>query len=117
MTKPRIYLMAFAKIYPLYIAKAEKKGRTKAEVDAIIHWLTGYDEAGVQSAISDETSLEDFFNAAPVPNTNRVLIKGVVCGVRVEDIVEPVMRDIRYMDKLVDELARGKAVEKILRQP
>lgn len=115
MEKPRIYLMSFASVYPLYVAKAEKKNRTKAEVDKIICWLTGYSQAGLEAQINKESSFELFFKEAPQLNPDRKLITGVVCGVRVEDIKEPTMQEIRYLDKLVDELARGKAIEKILR--
>lgn len=113
--KHRIFTTPFASVYPLYVAKAEKKGRTKAEVDAIICWLTGYDPKGLEKQLKAETDFETFFNDAPRMNASRALIKGVVCGVRVEDIEEPTMREIRYLDKLVDELAKGKAMEKILR--
>jgi hypothetical protein len=115
MTKPKIYTMTFASVYPLYIAKAEKKGCTKAEVDEIIRWLTGYNQAELEAQIEKQTDLESFFAEAPQLNPNRALITGVVCGVRVEDIKEPIMQEIRYLDKLVDELAKGKALEKILR--
>ena len=117
MNKHRIYTTSFASVYPHYVAKAEKKGRTKAEVDAIIRWLTGYDAGGLASVIERRTDFETFFAEAPAPNPARSLIKGVVCGVRVEDVAEPTMREIRYLDKLIDELARGKAMEKILRAP
>ena len=116
MAKPRIYTTSFASIYPLYIAKAEKKGRTNAEVDDIICWLTGYDQAGLEAQIDKQTDLETFFAQAPQLNPSRAMIKGVVCGVRIEDIEEPTMREIRYLDKLIDELAKGKAMEKILRK-
>jgi hypothetical protein len=115
MSKHRIYATSFASVYPLYIAKAEKKGRTKEEVDAIIHWLTGYDQSGLQAQIEDRTDFEAFFAAAPAMNPSRNLIQGVVCGVRVESIEEPLMQEIRYLDKLIDELARGKPMNKILR--
>ena len=111
----RIYSMAFGKVYPAYVAKAEKKGRTKEEVDRIIRWLTGYSEAGLEAAIADGTDFESFFATAPAMNPDRKLITGVVCGVRVEEVEEETMREIRYLDKLIDELARGKAMEKILR--
>lgn len=107
--------MPFAKVYPMYVQKAEKKGRTKEEVDQCILWLTGYDQDGLQEQIGRETDFETFFAQAPRMNPNAKLIKGVVCGVRVEDVPDPLMRKIRYLDKLVDELARGKALEKILR--
>lgn len=116
MTKPRIYTMSFATIYPLYIAKAEKKGRTKTEVDEIIRWLTGYSQAGLEAQLEKQADLETFIAEAPQLNPARTLIQGIVCGVRVEDIQEPTMREIRYLDKLIDELARGKAMQKILRQ-
>jgi len=108
--------MSFASVYPLYVAKAEKKGRTQAEVDEIIRWLTGYSQRKLKSQIDKHTDFETFFAQAPQLNPARALIKGVVCGVRVENIEEPTMREIRYLDKLIDELARGKAMEKILRQ-
>jgi len=115
MTKHKIYTMSFAKVYPLYIAKAERKGRTKSEVDEIIRWLTGYSQEELEVQVEKETDFETFFAEAPQLNSSRALIKGVVCGVRVEDIEEPTMREIRYLDKLIDELAKGKAMEKILR--
>lgn len=114
MAQHRIYTMSFAKIYPLLVAKAEKKGRTKAEVDQIINWLTGYDEKELSSHLAKNTNYETFFAQAPALNPERFHIRGIVCGVRVEDIAEPVMREIRYLDKLIDELARGKAIDKIL---
>ncbi len=117
MTKHRIYTMSFASVYPLYVAKAEKKGRTKAEVDEIIRWLTGYGQKGLEDQLKKQVDLETFITEAPRPNPSRALIKGVICGVRVEDIKEPLMREIRYLDKLIDELAQGKAMEKILRKP
>lgn len=109
--------MSVAKVYPLYIEKAEKKGRTKQEVDEIICWLTGYDQDGLRTQLENNTDFETFFAEAPMLNSSRRLISGVVCGVRVEDIEDPLMQEIRYLDKLVDELARGKAMEKILRTP
>jgi len=115
MAKHRIYTMSFAKVYPLYIAKAENKGRTNKEVDEIIRWLTGYGEAELLVQLENQTDFETFFKEAPHLNPSRSLIKGVICGVRVEDIEEPMMQEIRYLDKLIDELARGKAMEKILR--
>lgn len=115
MTKHRIYSMSFASVYPHYVAKAEKKGRTKAEVDQIIRWLTGYTQEGLDAQLEKKTGFEDFLAAAPRPNPARSLIKGMICGVRVEDIQEQTMQEIRYLDKLIDELARGKAMEKILR--
>lgn len=115
MTKHRIYSMSFASVYPAYVAKAEKKDRTKAEVDEIIRWLTGYTQKGLDAEIKKKTDFESFFAKAPKLNPSRELIKGVVCGVRVEDVEEPLMREIRYLDKLIDELARGKKMEKILR--
>ena len=114
MTQHRIYAMSFARVYPLLVAKAERKGRTKAEVDRIIHWLTGYDQRALAAALAKNTDYETFFAQAPALNPARAEIRGKVCGVRVEDIAEPVMREIRYLDKLIDELARGKAIEKIL---
>lgn len=117
MTKPRIYAMSFASVYPLYVAKAEKKGRTRAEVDEIIRWLTGYSQKEFKGQLEKKTDLETFMAEAPRPNPARALIKGVICGIRVEDIEEPMMREIRYLDKLIDELAQGKAMERILRKP
>lgn len=111
----RIYSMAFASVYPAYIAKAERKGRSKAELDEIIFWLTGHDEKSLAAEIEAKTTFEQFFARAPAMNPARSLITGVVCGVRVEEIEEPLMREIRYLDKLVDELAKGKKMEKILR--
>lgn len=116
MPKHRIYTTSFASIYPLYIAKAEKKGRTKTEVNEILRWLTGYTQKGLESQIKKRTDLETFLTKAPRPNPSRSLITGVICGMRVEEIKEPTMREIRYMDKLIDELANGKAMEKILRK-
>jgi len=116
MKKHRVYSVSIARVYPLYIEKAEKKGRTKAEVDEIICWLTGHSQKTLKNALAKNASLEDFFAQAPQMNSSRSLIKGVICGVRVEDIQEPTMREIRYLDKLIDELARGKAIEKILRK-
>lgn len=112
----RIYKMTFATVYPLYIAKVERKGRTKTEVDEVIRWLTGYTQKGLESQIKKDTNFEDFFKEAPKLNPARSLITGVICGVRVEEIKEPLMREIRYMDKLVDELAKGKTMEKVLRK-
>jgi hypothetical protein len=111
----RIYAMAFAAVYPMYIAKAEKKGRSKAEVDEVIRWLTGHTQKSLDKELEKRTSFEQFFTGAPKPNPARSLITGVVCGVRLEEIEEPLMREIRYLDKLVDELARGRPMEKILR--
>jgi len=116
MTKHRIYTMSVAKVYPHYITKAEKKGRTKSEVDEIIHWLTGYNQEELETLLEKGTDFETFFAEAPQMNPSRDSIKGVICGVRVEDIEEPVMQEIRYLDKLIDELAKGKAMEKILRK-
>ena len=115
MAKPRIYSMSVAKVYPLHVDKAERKGRTQDEVDEIIRWLTGYSQAELQASLDREVDFETFFDEGPEPNPSRELIKGVVCGVRVEEIEEPTMREIRYLDKLIDELARGKSMEKILR--
>ncbi len=115
MAKPRVYEMSFAKVYPLYIAKAEKKGRTKAEVDEIISWLTGYTPKKLEAVIKKETDIETFFKKAPGLNPRRKLIKGLICGVRIEDIKEKTMREIRYLDKLIDELSKGRTMEKILR--
>ena len=116
MTKHRVYLVSIARVYPLYVEKAEKKGRTKAEVDEIICWLTGHTQKTLKDELARNASLEDFFAQAPRMNSSRSLITGVICGVRVEDIQEPPMREIRYLDKLIDELAKGKAMEKILRK-
>ena len=116
MPKHHIFAMKFAKIYPLYVQKAERKGRTKEEVDQIICWLTGYDRAGLHQQIKQESDLETFFSQAPAIHPNSSLIKGVVCGVRVESLEDPLMQKVRYLDKLIDELAKGKAMEKILRK-
>ena len=110
----RIFSMSFAKVYPLLVAKAERKGRAKAEVDAVIRWLTGYDDAGLAQALADGRDFTAFFAKAPAMNPARALITGTVCGVRVEAVEDPLMREIRYLDKLIDELAKGKAMEKIL---
>ena len=112
----RLYAMPVASVYPAYIAKAEKKGRTRAEVDEIVRWLTGHSQASLEDQLAKKTSLEEFFAKAPRLNPSRSLITGVVCGVRVEDIEEPLMREIRYLDKLIDELAKGRPMEKILRR-
>lgn len=117
MKLERVYAINFASIYPLYVKKAESKGRTKAEVDEVLRWLTGYSQKQLEKQIEKQVSYEAFINEAPRLNPDRALIKGVVCGVRVEDIPEPTMREIRYVDKLIDELAKGKALEKILRRP
>jgi hypothetical protein len=114
-TKHRIFTTAFASVYPYYVAKAEKKGRTKAEVDAIICWLTGYSQKELEGQLKKQTDFETFFHEASRMNPQRALIKGVVCGVRVEEIEDKTMREIRYLDKLVDELAKGRPMEKILR--
>lgn len=113
----RVYAMSVASVYPLYVAKAEKKGRTKAEVDEIICWLTGYTKKGLETQLKKQTDFETFFAKAPKLNPSRKLITGVICGVRLENIKEPTMREIRYLDKLVDELAKGRPMEKILRKP
>lgn len=115
MPEHRIYSMSFARVYPLLVAKAEKKGRTKAEVDEIIRWLTGYSQKSLEDQVANNTTYKDFFALAPHMNPSRALITGVVCGVRIEDIEEPTMREIRYLDKMVDELAKGKAMDRILR--
>jgi hypothetical protein len=117
MTMPAHHIFAakFARVYPLYIQKAQRKNRTKEEVDQIICWLTGYDQAGLQEQIEQENDFETFFSRAPAIHPNSSLIKGVVCGVRVEEIEDPLMQKIRYLDKLIDELAKGKAMDKILR--
>ncbi|WP_208293623.1 DUF2200 domain-containing protein [Paenilisteria rocourtiae] len=112
----RVFAMSFASVYPLYIQKAEKKERTKVEVDEIIFWLTGYDEVALQRILDQKTDFRNFFGEAPQLNPNASLIKGVICGYRVEEIEDPLMQQIRYLDKLIDELAKGKAMEKILRK-
>jgi hypothetical protein len=112
----RIYTTPFASVYPMYVAKAERKGRTKAEVDQILRWLTGYSQTELEAQITAGVDFRKFFADAPAMNTHRSLIKGLVCGVRVEEVEEPLMREIRYLDKLIDELAKGKAMEKILRK-
>lgn len=117
MPKHQLSLMKFASVYPLYVKKAERKNRTKDEVDQIICWLTGYSQEGLNKQIEQGNDFETLFAQAPVFNPNSTLIKGVVCGVRVEEIEDPLMRKIRYLDKLIDELAKGRAMEKILRQP
>lgn len=116
MKKPRIYTINFARVYPEYIAKAERKGRTKAEVDEIIHWLTGYSQEQLESQLEKQSDVETFIAEAPHMNPLRSLVKGVICGMRVEDIEDPTTQDIRYLDKLIDELAKGKTMEKILRK-
>ena len=116
MPKHNVFAMKFAKVYPLYVQKAESKNRTKEEVDQIICWLTGYDRAGLRQQIEQGNDIETFIAQAPRIHPNSALIKGVVCGMRVEEIEDPLMRKLRYLDKLIDELARGKAMEKILRQ-
>src|SRR5689334_15003021 len=116
MAGHRIYTVSVASVYPMYITKVEKKGRTKTDVDEIIRWLTGYSQEELESQLEKQTDFETFFAEAPRLNPSRALIKGVVCGVRVEDIKEPTMQEIRYLDKLIDELAKGKAMEKILRK-
>ena len=112
----RIFSTPFAKVYPLYVKKAEAKGRTKAEVDQVICWLTGYDAAQLQAQVDAGVDFETFYTASPAFNPNATLIKGVVCGIRVEDIDDPLMQKLRYLDKLIDELAKGKAMDKILRK-
>lgn len=116
MPQHAIFAMKFAKVYPMYVQKAERKNRTKEEVDEIICWLTGYDDEGLQQQLEKGSDFETFFAKAPAFNPHSALIKGVVCGVRVEEVEDPLMRKIRYLDKLIDELAKGKAMEKILRQ-
>lgn len=116
MADHRVFAMQFAKVYPLYVQKVERKGRTRDEVDQVIRWLTGYDEAGLQQQIEHASDFRTFFAQAPRMNPNISLITGVVCGVRVEEVEDPLMRKIRYLDKLVDELAKGKPMEKVLRQ-
>jgi hypothetical protein len=115
MATHRIFTIPFSKVYPLYIQKAQRKNRTKDEVDRIICWLTGYDQAGLEKQISQHSDFESFFAQAPAIHPDASLIKGVVCGVRVEEVQDPLMQKIRFLDKLIDELAKGKAVEKILR--
>ena len=117
MAGHRIYGMSFASVYPHYVTKAERKGRKQAEVDAVIAWQTGYGPDALASVLERGTDIETFFLEAPKPNPSRNLVKGMICGVRVEDIEEPVMREIRILDKLIDELAKGKAMDKILRVP
>jgi hypothetical protein len=116
MAKHRIFTTSFASVYPVYVAKAEKEGRTKTEVDQVISWLTGYGQKELENQLKKQTDFETFFAKAPRMNPSRTLIKGVICGVRVEEIEEPIMREIRYLDKLIDELARGKTMEKVLRK-
>jgi hypothetical protein len=115
MNNERVYRYSFASVYPHYVAKAEKKGRTKDEVDEVIRWLTGYSQGGLEKALTDKTDFETFFAEAPAMNPARSLITGSVCGVKVQEVEDPLMREIRYLDKLIDELARGRAMEKILR--
>ena len=117
MANDRVFAMSFASVYPHYVKKAETKGRTKEELDEVIRWLTGYTKAGLAKQIEKRTSFREFFDKAPKFNPNASLIKGVVCGIRVEDIEDPLMQKIRYLDKLIDELAKGKKMEKILRRP
>ena len=117
MKPEKVFALSFAGVYPHYVKKAETKGRTKDELDEVISWLTGYTKAGMEKVIKDKVDLQSFFDNAPRLNPNASLIKGVVCGIRVEDIEDPLMQKIRYMDKLVDELAKGKKMEKILRTP
>jgi hypothetical protein len=116
MTNDRVFAMSFAGVYPHYVTKAEKKGRTKAEVDEVIRWLTGYSQAGLEKQMREKTDFRTFFDQAPKMNPNASLIR-VVCGIRVEEIEDPLMQKIRYLDKLVDELAKGKKIEKVLRSP
>jgi hypothetical protein len=116
MAKHRIYTTSVASVYPLYVSKAQKKGRTKAEVDEIFRWLTGYSQKKLEAQLEKKTDFENFFAEAPKLNPARASIKGVVCGVRVEEVEDPTMREIRYLDKLIDELAKGKSMEKILRK-
>ena len=115
MSKHRIYTTSVASVYPHYVAKAERKGRTKSEVDEVIRWLTGYSQAQLEAQLENQTDFETFFSDAPQLNPSRQSIKGMICGVRIEEIEEPTMREIRYLDKLVDELAKGKVMEKVLR--
>jgi hypothetical protein len=116
LNQQRVFAMQFAKVYPLYVKKVERKGRSKAEVDQIICWLTGYDSQGLERQVDQQVDLATFFEQAPAFNPNASLIKGVVCDVRVEEVADPLMQKIRYLDKLIDELAKGRAIEKILRQ-
>ena len=116
MSKHRIFTTSFASVYPLYVAKVERKGRTQAEVDEVVSWLTGYSKQGLALQIEKQVDFETFFAEAPAMNPARLLIKGLVCGVRVEEVEDPLMREIRYLDKLVDELAKGKAMDKVLRR-
>ena len=115
MAENRIYKMKFKEIYDLYVAKVERKGRTKAEVDETIYWLTGYDSKGLETKIKESANMEDFFNAAPSLNPNRNLITGSICGVKISEIQEPIMKEIRFLDKLVDEISKGKSMDKVLR--
>lgn len=115
-TKSKFYTMTFARVYSLYIAKVERKGRTKAEVDEVIHWLTGYSQSQLQAQIEKEVNFETFFTEAPKLNPSRALITGTICGVKLEEIKDPIVREVRYLDKLVDELAKGKPMEKVLRK-
>lgn len=115
MTNERVYKMAFSRVYPLLVKKAERKGRTKLEVDAVICWLTGYDDSGLQAQILKNVSYETFFSEAPLTNPNAAKISGLICGLRVEEIEDPLMQKIRWLDKLVDELAKGRPMEKVLR--
>lgn len=117
MEKHRVYAMPLASVYPHYVAKAEKKGRTKIEVDQIICWLTGYNSSQLEKLLNDQTDFETFFTKAPGLNPNRSLITGTICGIRVEELPDSTMKEIRYLDKLIDELAKGKSMEKILRIP
>lgn len=117
MNQHRIYTMSFSRVYPLYVAKAERKGRTAEEVDTILRWLTGYSQEELVAQLERESDFQTFFAEAPQLNPDRSLIRGVVCGIRVEEVEEPLMREIRYLDKLIDELAKGKSMDKILRKP
>lgn len=116
-TLKRIYAMTFASVYPMYVTKVERKGRTKEELDQVIKWLTGYTQAKMNSQIKKQITFKEFFDEAPKMNQSRSLITGLICGVRIEEIEDPLMREIRYLDKLVDEIAKGRAMEKILRKP
>lgn len=116
MSKHRIYTMSVASVYPHYLTKVEKKGRTKAEVDEIIRWLTGYSQGELEKQLANKTNFETFFADAPRLNPSRTLVKGVICGVRIEEIEDPLMREVRYLDKMIDELAKGKTMDKILRK-
>lgn len=117
MSLHRIYTMPLCTVYPLYVAKVQKKGRSKEEVDQVIYWLTGYSQKELQQHLDSQTNFNDFFSSAPKLNPSRVLITGTICGVRIENIEDPLMKEVRYLDKLIDELAKGRPMDKILRKP